>query len=325
MVAAFTVMATVIIALMREDVSRVLAQATWQPAAVAVALCLASDVCLSYGYVLVNRAFSISMGTWELLEIGFATSTLNNVTALAGVPAHSMRVLLIQRRGVDSGEILAASLFHSFVSGTVKQTLFVGGLVSLLFGHVALGSGPMAIVFAIVVVVILSVLVIALMAVDSLRRFALRTVNKAWKWASHRDISPFLTELDAAVSRGLRVLKRRHLFLFGLLVVEAGDWVLAAGGLWFSFVALGKALSPGVLVSGFSIGISAGNVSMVPGGLGVQEASMAGVFALLGISLAQAALAAILFRVANNFVPFFVSLPFYAHLVRKLDNHAIGH
>jgi hypothetical protein len=36
------------------------------------------------------------MGSLELLEIGFVSSTLNNVMASAGAPAHSMRVMLIE-------------------------------------------------------------------------------------------------------------------------------------------------------------------------------------------------------------------------------------
>ena len=316
-VAAFVVVAAVLIALKWKEVSQVLAQATWQYTALAVASCLASDACLSYGYVLVNRAFSIKMGSLELLEIGFVSSTLNNVMALAGAPAHSMRVMLTKQRGVDSGEIVAASLFHSFVSNVVILALFIVGLVSLLFGHVVLGSSPATVIFAVVMVVALFVLVTAIMVVRSLRKWVLRLVKTVWKWASHRDISPFMNDLDGALSRGLGGFKRHRLLLVGLVLVEVADWALSAGGLWFCFAALGKGPSLNVLVAGFSIGISAGNLSMVPGGLGVQEASMAGVFALLGVPFAQAALAAILFRVTNNFVPFFVSLPFYAHLVRR--------
>ena len=319
-VGAFVVVATILIALKWKEVSQVLAQATWQSTVVAVACCLASDVCLSYGYVLVNRAFSIGMRSLELLEIGFVSSTLNNVMALAGAPAHSMRVMLIKQRGVDSGEIVAASLFHSFASNVVILALFIVGLVSLLFGHVVLGSSPATVIFVVVMVMALLVVVTAMMVVRSLRKWVLRLVKTVWKWASHRDIGPFMADLDAALSKGLGAFKRHRLLLVGLVLVEVADWALSAGGLWFCFAALGKGPSLNVLLAGFSIGISAGNLSMVPGGLGIQEASMAGVFALLGVSLAHAALAAILFRVTNNFIPFFVSLPFYAHLMRRRAN-----
>ncbi len=189
-----------------------MAQATWQYTALAVASCLASDACLSFGYVLVNRAFSIKMGSLELLEIGFVSSTLNNVMALAGAPAHSMRVMLTKQRGVDSGEIVAASLFHSFVSNVVILALFIVGLVSLLFGHVVLGSSPATVIFGVIMVVALFVLVTAIMIVRSLRKWVLRMVKTVWKWASHRDISPFMDDLDDALSKGLGGFKRHGFF-----------------------------------------------------------------------------------------------------------------
>jgi uncharacterized membrane protein YbhN (UPF0104 family) len=54
---------------------------------------------------------------------------------------------------------------------------------------------------------------------------------------------------------------------------------------------------------------------MVPGGFGVQEASMAGIYALLGVSFEMAVLASILFRVVYDFTPFLISLFFYRHLL----------
>jgi uncharacterized protein (TIRG00374 family) len=316
-VAAFVVVAVGLIALNWKEGRQVLAQATWEATAAAVGLCLASDACLSYAYVLVNRAFAIRMGSLELLEIGFVSSTLNNLVAIFGAPAHSMRVVLIKQRGIDSGEIIAASMFHSLLSNAVVVALFSIGLVSLLFEHVILGSSAATVIVAVVIVVALFALITATMVVHSMRRWVLEAAKKAWQRVSHRDIGPFLTDLDAALSRGLKAFQRHRLLLAGLVIVLAVDWAFSAAGLWFCFAALGKAPSLNLLFAGFSIGISAGNLSMLPGGLGVQEASMAGVFALLGFPFAQAALAAILFRLANNFIPFFVSLPFYAHLMRR--------
>jgi len=96
-----------------------------------------------------------------------------------------------------------------------------------------------------------------------------------------------------------------------------GALAIQAAALWFCFAALGNAPGLGVLLSGFGIGLSAGNLSFIPGGLGVQEASMAGIYALLGMSFARAALVAILFRVVSDFIPFFVSLPFYEQLLGR--------
>jgi uncharacterized protein (TIRG00374 family) len=72
----------------------------------------------------------------------------------------------------------------------------------------------------------------------------------------------------------------------------------------------------GTLLTGFSLGITAGFISLVPGGLGVQEGSMAGIYALLGVPIQTALLSAILFRIIYYFIPFLISLGFYRRLLR---------
>ena len=314
--AAFLVVAVVLIAIKWGDVSHVISQATWPETIVAVLFCLASDACLGYGYLLVNKAFGITFRGAQLLEIGFVSSTLNNVMALFGAAAHSMRVILVREKGIESGDIVAASLFHSYVSNIIMLGLFIVGLLSLFFAHIAFGSDVAAVAIAVVMVAALFVLVTATMVVGTMRRWALMTTRTLWQWVSHRDITPFITDLDQALTRGLFVFRQHPRLLAGLLAVTMAQWAFAAGGLFFCFAALGKGPPVSLLLAGYSIGISAGNLSMIPGGLGVQEASMAGVFAMLGVPFAQAALAAILFRMTDNFIPFFISLPLYAHLIR---------
>jgi uncharacterized protein (TIRG00374 family) len=143
-------------------------------------------------------------------------------------------------------------------------------------------------------------------------------LSKVVRATMHRDIGPSLDEFDATMARGVDALRQRPSFL-GLLVGSvAVDWASSAAALWFSFDALGEPLSLGVLLTGFAIGITAGVLSMIPGGLGVQEGSMAGIYALLGVPLQQAVLAAILFRVVYYMIPYVVSLGVYWHLLRRV-------
>jgi uncharacterized protein (TIRG00374 family) len=112
---------------------------------------------------------------------------------------------------------------------------------------------------------------------------------------------------------------RAHRSLLLVLVgLTVADRTCSVAALWFCFDALGDPISLGVLLTGFSMGVTAGVLSMVPGGLGVQEGSMASVYALLGVSLQQAALAAILFRVVYYLIPYLASLGLYWRLLRQV-------
>ena len=75
----------------------------------------------------------------------------------------------------------------------------------------------------------------------------------------------------------------------------------------------------GVLVTIAGIGTAAAVASMVPGGLGVQEGTMTGVFTLLGVDVDHAVALAVMFRFLYFFVPFAMSLVFYKWLLSRRD------
>ena len=79
-----------------------------------------------------------------------------------------------------------------------------------------------------------------------------------------------------------------------------------------------------MVVTGFAVGVAAGVMSMVPGGLGVQEGSMAGAYHLLGVPLEQGVLVSFLFRLVYYMVPFGVSLLFYRNVLRERVNLGVG-
>lgn len=316
-IVAFLLLAIVLVALDWSEVRQIVGKAEWKLTFVALAFTIISYLCLSFGYVLVNRAFAVRIAWRELFEVGFVSTALNNILAFLGAAGHSLRLALIRRQGVAAGEIMAASIFHSYLNNVMMLILLAVGLIWLLISHTVYGGGAISLGLVAGMLVFSLVVATAMILVNSLRSWVLRMTNAAWHLATRRDITPLLKEFNNALTHGLVALQGRRLVLTLLLVLMAGDWAFAAIALWFCFDALGRAPSLGILLSGFGIGISAGNLSMVPGGLGVQETSMAGVYALLGISLAQAMLASILFRVVYDFVPFFLSLTLYGRLIRR--------
>jgi uncharacterized protein (TIRG00374 family) len=161
------------------------------------------------------------------------------------------------------------------------------------------------------------VIATAVVFVGPIRSAVLRILNRLWHLFRRRNSTSFLSDLDAALTLGAAKVRSHPSALALPLGSMLANLVFTVVSLWFCFAAIGNQLGPGVLVIGFVIGVSAGNLSMVPGGLGVQEASMAGMYALFGVPFAQAVLAAVLFRVVYDFIPFFVSLAMYRTLLRR--------
>ena len=319
-VGAFILAAIILIALDWKQVRDVLSKSNLELTLVALLFTVVSYFCLSFGYVIVNKVFSIKVRWQELFEVGLVSTALNNILAFMGAAGHSLRVMLMRGHKVEPGGIMAASVFHSYLNNIIMFVFPVIGLIYVLLRHLV--HGGTATTFAILAVILVFIIIIAtvIMLVPKIRSWVLHVVNSLWHLITRKDITPFITDLDTALNNGVTAMRKNRSATIILLVLMSAFWAFSAGALWFCFSALGKAPDIGVLFCGFGIGIIAGNLSMIPGGLGVQEASLAGIFALLGTSFTQAALASILFRVVYDFIPFLLSLLLYRQLMRRKNS-----
>jgi len=134
---------------------------------------------------------------------------------------------------------------------------------------------------------------------------------------SKSDLKSFFSDLDLAFSEGIERGRTRIDLILATLLLVALDWAAMIVSLNYCFAAFGPALAAGKLVSGFTVGIAAGALSLIPGGIGVQDGSMAGIFVIFGAPLEQAILALVLFRVLFYLLPFGVSFFFYNPAIGK--------
>jgi len=297
---------------------RVLRQAQWGWVAVALGFTAISYLCLSYGFAIACRIFGIGIGQRELLEVGFISNVLNNLMTSGGAAGYSLRLLVMRQRGQSVADIMAASLFHSYFNTLALLTLLPLGLMHLLATH-SLATGEIA---GIAVVLLIAAVVLTLastvMFSMAVRARVFRRLSAVVHRLTGRDLASSLSGFDATMTRGTAAIRQRPARLGALLALVMTDWIASLIALGFCFDALGDWLKPGVLLTCFAIGVAAGLVSMVPGGLGVQDSSMAGIYALLGVPLEKAVLAAVLFRIVYYLIPFGVSLLFYWGLLRRL-------
>jgi uncharacterized protein (TIRG00374 family) len=316
-VVAFVLLAILLIALDWNETHQLVDKADWGLTLVALLFTALSYLCLSYSFVTVNRVFGISIGWRELFEIGIASTTLANVTGLGGAAAYSLRLVVMQRQGTPSGNTLAASIFHTYLYVVTLLGLLPVGLIYLIANH-QLGAGvATGLRFATVMLILAIIIATAIVFVSPIRSVVLRILNRLWHLFRHRNNISFFSDFDATLTLGAAKIRSHPLALALPLGSMLANLVFTLVSLWFCFAAIGNQLGLGALMIGFVIGISAGNLSMVPGGLGVQEASMAGMYALFGVPFTQAVLAAVLFRVVYDFIPFFLSLAMYRRLLRR--------
>ena len=300
-----------------EDFRKVLSEADWRMILPALAFTAISYFCVGYSYAIVSQLLDIRMNRRDLTEIGFVTVILNHIITTGGVAGFSVRYLLMEPFGVRMREVLSSSLLHFYLTSMVMIVILPVNFIYLL-NHATLPKGIAILIgIATVIVVVISIIGALLLFVTTIRAPVLNFIGNTANKLFRREIQERFDQFNETLDQSSAALRAKPLILLAIVFIVIIEWGAAVIALGFCFNALGPVPSIGVLITGFVIGLIAGVLSMVPGGFGVQEASMAGIYALLGVPFGQALLAAILFRGVYYLVPYGFSLIFYGRLLRR--------
>jgi uncharacterized protein (TIRG00374 family) len=301
---------------------RVLRAADWRLLAPALAMTALSYLCASAAYAQAVRAFGGAGRTTRLLLAGFVSMAVNNLITLGNVVGYSVGAILLRDRDTGLRDIAAASAFNSYLYFAVGTTCLPLSLLYVIVGRHLPQRAEAGLVLVVALGCLLAVLVNLAVFLPHFRSSLLRFIGRTLHRLTRRDVESRLTAFDGSLTDGLASLRARPVRLIGLLAAIMGDWLFCTATVWLCFAALGIRLHLGVMLSGFFIAIAAGALSMLPGGMGVQDGSMAGVYALLGVPFGPALLAAVLFRVTYYLIPFALGLAVYGRLMRTLSHSA---
>jgi hypothetical protein len=276
-----------------------------------------SYLCVSYTYALLARMWGIRMRQRDLTEICFVTTSLNHVVRSGGLAGYSVRYLLMSQHGVPFNEVISSSLMHFYLT-----SLDMLMMMPVALGYILLNAQvPTGVTWLLVLVTLIfvsfAILGTLLVFWSSLRTRVIQVAIRLGNWILRRDFSIFLNDFNQRMAHGIDMLRQhtgRSIFLLSLTFI---DWCCSVIVLSLCFDAFGPALKSGAVMASFMIGVMAGVISALPGGIGVQEGSMTGVAMLFGASFEQAILAALLFRVIYYFVPYIISPLFYWRLLRS--------
>ncbi|MFA7249105.1 MAG: flippase-like domain-containing protein [Dehalococcoidia bacterium] len=311
----------VYLALDRHHLSELSARASVWLVLLAASCSFASYLLICLALLLIGRTLGLRRVPAPMfLLVTFVSLTLNHVISL-GVAGYSARVLLLRRGGEAPGTVLAASLLHSYLTTLVMVGLLPIGLAAIAVSSTVPPAGTAALRVAMMV----SVVTVAGMTVGLVsRRARLAFLGLVGRIAGlfplphATGIARALVDIDIGLATAARSVRERPASALAPMALVLLDWTAVLFAFWLCLEAVGVPVGPPVLIAGFAIGMNAGVVSLVPGGVGVQEGSQAGVLALFGVPFGTALLASVLFRFIYYLVPFLVSLPLYYVILRPM-------
>lgn len=316
-IVAVLLIGAAVIAFDWQEARRLIGEANWFLTVLALLFTAISYFLLCSAFVAISKLFEIDVSRLRLFEIGFVSIALDNILALSGAGGLSLRIVLMRPYGVKISRVITASIYQSYFDGLVLLILLLIGLVYLVLSHTVQGGVAIGTLFSAGIMMAFIILATVSIFVTRIRSSIMRALNQISKFVAHKDIMPYLNTFDNSLTFGNAAARNKPLVIVAIFGLIVAYWVFMLVVLWFCFYALGGQVKLDILITGFTIGISAGNISMVPGGFGVQEASMAGIYALMGISLTKALLAVILFRVCYDIIPYIASWSLYRSILRQ--------
>ena len=305
----------IIIFLDRNQVAQVWGKAGWNYLGIALGFIALSYLLESTSMVIMLRVFGVDINKYYLLRVGFVSSVLSNLIALPA--ALALRSLVLERHGATQSQIIGSSLLLAYFKNLVFFILIPISLIYVIFTYPLVFGGVAVMVLIIVALVIAITVATVITFNQQLRTFVLRVVVRIWHFFTHKNIEPALNTFGTTITQGIKELRKNRkmgIFLAALVIGDVGAMI---AGLYFCFKAIGVPVHLGVLITGFNFGITLTVISFIPGDLGVQEASIAGILAIFGVPFTQGVLGAMLFRVIYYFVPFVLSLGFYWRLLKE--------
>jgi uncharacterized protein (TIRG00374 family) len=288
----------------------------WRSLIPALLLTAFSYFCIGYSFALISQAIGVRMKKRSLIEVGFISNILNNVFATGGIAGYSVRYLMMSAHGVSLKVVIALSLLHFyFISAFMMGILPLSYAYLLHAGQVPPAvAGALGVLTAFIALMLILATLIVFFPPARASLFALG--HRCLSAVLHRQHS-ILRQSDEVLTAAVRCLYSNPRRLGAIIGLSFFQWAASVAVLYYCFRALGEAQPVMVVLTGFVVGLMIGVVSLVPGGFGVQEGSMAGVYAMLGVSFEQAVLVSILFRFIYYLGPYFISLTCYGSILKQ--------
>lgn len=284
------------------------------PLAVSLLLTAASYVAFHASVLAYGRAAGVTLPALRSFPVTVVSQAVNNLVSSGGIGGTAIRAVGYAKLGCSPGTAAGISGMATLASDLVMLLgVFVALFAAALGGHastrVAAWSGA-----GFAGTLLATALFLVAMHAPSRRlaagRLFLRLVAPLERRLGPRLGGATAVErfrLDAGAAFAAVLARPASTLLPNAL--SAVDLFLRGAALAAAYHAIGRPVALSVAESGWFLGITASTFSLVPGGVGVLEASTAGTISWLGVPLATAAAASVVYRFAFYVAPMLVALP----------------
>jgi len=279
---------------------------------------LASYLTMARSYQGIAEAAGWPVSLIEMLKITLVANSMNYLVSTGGLSGFAVRLYFFTRIRIPSQTAVVISLAQTFLTNITLLLFILIGFAYVLQKASLSGSALVVTTLLLVVFLLFALLAFLLLFNPRLRRRTLFRLAQSTHWLLHRvrpGRAPARTHIwryQFNLNRGIDFLIERKRAMLKPLFYISLDWLFTILILYTAFLAVGYGVAFSQVIVGFAVGIVLSFASLIPGGLGVMEGSMAAVFASMGVPFETAVVAVLIFRVAYYLIPLLISV-FFLH------------
>ena len=270
------------------------------------------------------RIFGDRFRTKSMMRLSLELNLINNVFPSGGVSGFSYLSIRMKGEGITTGKATFIQMMRFTMLFVSFQLLLGLGLLFLAFGgdannFVMLVAGSLA-TLLLVSTAGIAYLIGSQQRIQSFSTWLTTFINRLIQIIRPKHPETIniekakraLTELHESylkIRNDLSELKKPLIFATMISLAE-----IAA--IYSVFVAFGYYINPGAITIAYAVANFAGIVSVLPGGVGIYEGLMTGVFAAAGVPAAVSLPVVVAFRVMSMLIQLPVGYFFYQRALR---------
>lgn len=245
--------------------------------------------------------------------IAFVSTVVNYIMSVGGISGLTVKVYLLSKKKITVGETLSISMVHSFFTNTIAVFIvIIGCLFTIKQGIVEDGEYTWPVVFLVSASVIFGLGCAAFIVSGRVRELCWLLFRKVVSIIPDSGkIKKFLLKADETFRcfhESMLFLTKSTERLLRTALYALADWILMFGCLYSAFFAVHYHVKLQAVVIGFCAGLMVSLISLIPGGLGIYEGSMVGVFYLMGLDYERSLAAVMIYRFLYFFLPTLLGL-----------------
>ncbi|MCX6024840.1 MAG: lysylphosphatidylglycerol synthase transmembrane domain-containing protein [Chloroflexi bacterium] len=292
-----------------KEIQRVLARADLGFLALALLLQVAQFLAVARGFQTVYQALGVDEKLGRLFLLWASALFVNSIAPSAGVGGMAMFIRDARRRGHSSAKVMVAGtlfLFYDYLA--VLFFLALGILVLIRRGKLGMAEITATIILALLATGLGALVWLGLRSAASLERLLVRLAHGVNRLLMPILRRPYLSEQRAHdfvhdLGEGAQALRVSPNRLLPPAIYATASMALLVGIWLVVFLAFGEAVSPGTLISVFSISYLFLIVSPTPSGIGFVEGAATLLLRSFGFSLESAAILVLAYRAITYWIP----------------------